>query len=214
LYYQRIGNTLLKPENAEEGNIGVTYTSSNTGLIQSYGFSADGYYNYVRNKIVAIPTAYVWKMQNHGKVDMWGTDITASCTFAFSKNILCDWSLNYTYQKAIDVTNSNDKNYRDQLPYTPVHSGNSTIFIRTPWLNLGYTLLAVGERYESGQNIKTNLIDGYTEQSVTLSRTFKISNSSYSLAVSVLNFTNEQYEVVRYYPMPGRSFKIVLKWEL
>ena len=39
----------------------------------------------------------------------------------------------YTWQKAIDLTDADAKNYKDQLPYTPLHSGNASAIVETPW---------------------------------------------------------------------------------
>ena len=42
------------------------------GLLRHFSISADGYYNTVKDKIVALPTMYVWKMMNMGEVDIKG----------------------------------------------------------------------------------------------------------------------------------------------
>ena len=214
LYYRRLGNLDLKPEDAQEFNLGCTYTYTHTHLLKNISLSLDGYYNKVKNKIVAIPTAYVWRMQNHGEVNMGGLDATCMSTWEFSQNVSCDISCNYTWQRAIDITDPKAKNYKQQLPYTPKHSGNAAVMLRTPWVDLSYTFIAMSERYESKQNIPANLIKGFTEHSATASRTFLIKESKLTVICSMLNFTNEQYDVVRYYPMPGRSYKVTLKYEL
>lgn len=211
LYYQRIGNIYLKPEDAKEYNLGITYSKGSMPCLKNLAITADAYVGRVTNKIVAIPAAYVWKMQNHGKVNTSGLDITLAATIPIAEGTELDIMGNYTFQRAIDVTDASEKNYRDQLPYTPRNSGNAAATLRTPWINVGYTLMAVGERYESNQNIETNRMDGYVEQSATLSRTFTIKGWQLSLLASLLNFTNKQYEVVRYYPMPRRSCMFTIK---
>ena len=47
----------------------------------------------------------------------------------------------YTWQKAIDLTDADAKNYKDQLPYTPLHSGNASAIVETPWVNVGYSVV-------------------------------------------------------------------------
>lgn len=47
-------------------------------------FSADAYYNIVNDKIIAVPTMFVWKMSNIGKVETIGTDLTLAAE-------LCPW---------------------------------------------------------------------------------------------------------------------------
>ena len=68
------------------------------------------------------------------------------------------------------MTNPDAKNYKDQLPYTPQHSGNASTTIETPWINVGYSLTGVSERYYMAQNIPVNKIDGYVEHTATLWR--------------------------------------------
>ena len=110
--------------------------------------------------------------------------------------------------KAVDLTDPNAKNYKDQLPYTPEHNGNGSVILETPWVKLGYSLIGVGKRYYFSQNIPENEIDGYVEQTLTLSRQFSFKACRLRLQADFINFMNEQYEVIKYYPMPGRSWKI------
>ena len=72
LYYLRMGNTNLKPEETSQYNVGVTWSSSCGDWLRHFSISADGYYNTVKDKIVALPTMYVWKMMNMGEVDIKG----------------------------------------------------------------------------------------------------------------------------------------------
>lgn len=46
------------------------------------------------------------------------------------------------------------------------------------------------------------------EQTLTLSRQFSFKACRLRLQADFINFMNEQYEVIKYYPMPGRSWKI------
>ena len=44
-------------------------------FIDYLSLSVDAYYNRVKDKIVAVPTMFIWKMMNLGKVETIGTDI-------------------------------------------------------------------------------------------------------------------------------------------
>ena len=115
---------------------------------------------------------------------------------------------NYTWQRAIDLTDQAAKNYRDQLPYTPRHTGTASAIVETPWFSLGYTLSGVGDRYYLAQNIPVNRIDRYTEHSLSLSHEFHWKPCRVRLQADLLNVGNKQYEVIKYYPMPGRSWRL------
>jgi outer membrane cobalamin receptor len=214
LYYLRMGNTGLKPEKTKQYNLGLTWSGQIGQIIKYASVSADGYYNKVEDKIVALPTLYIWRMMNMGEVEMKGVDVNLSAEIPLSENINMMLSGNYTYQHAIDVTNPAAKNYKHQIPYTPRHTGNGSAAFETPWLNISYLLTAVGERYALPQNIKVNRVDAYAEQSISLNRTFDLKNVSLRLQGEILNLADTQYDVIQYYPMPGRSWRLSVTLDL
>lgn len=208
LYYYRLGNRSLRPEKAKEYNIGVTWGAKKNSVWDYLTFTGDVYFNQVTDKIVAFPSTYVWRMANYGKTHIWGADITLSMGIPLGELFKAHVLGSYTWQKAVDLTDPNAKNYKDQLPYTPEHNGNGSVILETPWIKLGYSLIGVGKRYYFSQNIPENEIEGYVEQTLTLSRQFSFKTCRLRLQADLINFMNEQYEVIKYYPMPGRSWKI------
>ena len=64
-------------------------------------------------------------MVNLGKVDIKGIDFTASVSVQPAEKYVLSLSGNYTYQRALDVTNSDPstlegKTYKHQIAYTRV----------------------------------------------------------------------------------------------
>ncbi len=213
LYYSSLGNTSLVPEKAMQYNIGVTYGGAFLPSIFDYlNLTIDSYYNKITDKIVAIPTMFIWRMMNLGEVEILGSDVNASLYLTLAEGVKLNLSGNYTYQRAIDVTDPDDKNYRDQIPYTPLHSGNISSTLSTQWFDLGYAASIIGDRYCLPQNIESNLIEGYSDHSVTLSRIFEFDRFSMRVAGSVLNIFDVNYDVIKYYPMPGRQYRLSLKF--
>lgn len=208
LYYLRIGNTALRPEKAQEYNLGLTWSAQPFGCISFLTLTVDGYLNKVTDKIVAFPSTYVWKMLNYGSVDIAGVDATLATSLQACPWLQIGLTGNYSWQKAVDKTDPTAKNYRHQLPYTPRHSGSAAATFETPWVNLSYSVMAVGERYYMAQNIPVNRIDPYTEHTATLWREFRGKQARLRLQAELINFTDEQYEVIKYYPMPGRSWRL------
>lgn len=160
------------------------------------------------DKIVAFPTTYAWKMANYGKVHVTGMDATLAAAASLGKNMVLVVSGGYTRQKAIDLTDATSKSYKDQLPYTPKHSGNVSAVLEMPWVNVGYSIVGVSERYSMSQNIPENRIDGYMEHTVSLSRNFSFRHCKLRLQAEIINLTDTQYDVIKYYPMPGRSWRL------
>lgn len=208
LYYYRMGNRSLRPEKAAEYNIGVTWNANPHPVLEYLTVTADGYFNRVTDKIVAFPSTYVWKMANYGKAHITGLDVTLAARIAIRKGIALTLNGNYTWQKAIDLTDPDSKSYKDQLPYTPEHNGNASASLETPWVTIGYSLIGVGKRYYLSQNIPENEIDGYTEHTLSASRNFRFRTFQLRLQADVVNITDEQYDIIKFYPMPGRSWKL------
>lgn len=208
LYYYRMGNRSLRPEKANEYNLGLAWSRSSWLCFDYFSVTLDGYFNDVTDKIVAFPTTYAWRMANFGTVHASGIDATLATATPLGRKAKLVLSGGYTWQKAIDLSDPEAKNYREQLPYTPVHSGNVSAILETPWFHVGYSLVGVSERYCLAQNIPENRIDGYLEHTATLSRSFPFKHCKLSLQVEMINLTDEQYDIIKYYPMPGRSWRL------
>lgn len=213
LYYNRIGNKMLDPEIARQFNVGATWRQGFSGVLDEVSLQADGYFNKVEDKIVALPTLFVWKMMNLGKVEIMGADVNLGAAFSFGAATRLNIQGNWSYQHAVDVTSAKDKNYKDQIPYTPRHSGSLSLSLMNRWVNVGWMASAVGERYALPQNTEQNRIDGYVDHSISLSRSFGMKGCSLSLQLECQNLTDVQYDVIQYYPMPGRSFRFTVKFD-
>jgi outer membrane cobalamin receptor len=210
LYYLRFGNLNLVPERATQYNVGTTWSA--TVSRSSIGLSVDAYYNSVADKIVAIPTLYVWKMMNMGKVGIRGIDLSMNADIALPADdrFGLNAAATYSYQHAVDVTDPESKTYRHQIPYTPRHSATASATVRLPWFDLGYRLTAVGQRFALPQNTDRNRLHPYSEHSLTVGRSFTLRGVSMRLQADAVNIGNTSYEVIQYYPMPERSFRIQL----
>jgi outer membrane cobalamin receptor len=208
LYYLRMGNTGLIPEKARQYNAGLTWSGSIGEIIRYLSLSVDGYYNRVEDKIVALPTLYIWRMMNMGEVEIKGSDVNVSAELSLSGTITLLLSGSYTYQYAIDITRPEAKNFKHQIPYTPRHTGNGSAAVETPRVTVACLLTAVGERYALPQNTKENRVDAYTELSFSLSRTFDLKTGSLRLQGEIINPADMSYDIIQYYPMPGRSWRL------
>lgn len=204
LYYLQIGNTSLRPENAHEYGAGMTWNSRPIGPLRYVALTIDAYYNDVTDKIVAFPSTYIWKMVNFGKAEIKGIDATMGTEVDIAKgySIVANGSL--TWQEAKDKTEGN-ATCGSQLPYTPKVSGGLSVMLLTPWVNVGYSATGQGKRYSMAQNTREYQLDGYMEHSLSLSRDFLLGDNMLRLQLTVNNITDKQYEIIKYYPMPGRS---------
>lgn len=213
LYYDRVGNAALNPEIARQMNVGITWRKGFERVVDEVSLQADFFHNKVKDKIVGLPTLFVWRMLNMGEVDITGADVNFGTTVWLGNNYRVQMQGNWSWQKAIDVSNPQSKNYRHQIPYTPEHSGNLQLSLLAPWGTLGYIVQGVGERFSLPQNVQGNLLEAYVEHSLSFGKSFRAGKAGVQLQLECRNITNEQYEVIQYYPMPGRSYRFTLKFD-
>lgn len=207
LYYRRFGTVNLRPERAWMADAGLTW-SGHVGTRTTVDVTADGYLNRVDDKIVAFPAAYVWRMMNVGRAEIIGADITAHARWTAATPWAVDVTASYALQHAADKTDRQQAYYGQQLPYTPRHSGTLAAVVQTPWLNIGYTMQACGERFSGMIHNADTRIRPYAEHSLTLSRELRLRGIRTDLSASIINITDCQYDIMQYYPMPGRHGQV------
>ena len=212
LYYSEVGNRDLKPERTNQYNLGVTYNLSISTWMPLLKITIDGYHNNVKDKIVAYPNkdTFSWTILNYGKVVIDGLDLTAETTLQPYKEIGILLGSNYTYQRAINVTDPTDGVYNNQLPYTPRISGSGKAGVITPWINISYSLLWSGHRYAVNQNYIENRLPAYYDHSISVSRDVQLKNRLIHLNLEVLNLMDTNYAIVKWFPMPGRSYRATI----
>ncbi len=213
LYYADMGNSKLNPERVTQYNAGIVYDHvRRTSLLSSVKFSADGYYNKVHDKIVAYPKGqqFRWTMLNLGLVDIRGVDVSAAATVTPRRDMDITLRLQYTWQRAIDITNPEDNYYRDQIPYIPHHSGGAIANIAWRRWNLNYSFIYVGERYNQQENIRYNYTQPWYTSDVSLTRDFTLGKVGLRATVEVNNLLSQDYDVIINYPMPKRNYRFTL----
>ena len=216
LYYTFIGNKYLKPEYTTQYDLGLVYTKDwGQGIFRHLELQVDGYLNYVDDKIIAMPTSnqFQWTMVNLGHVRIRGIDVSLESALkldAFTTSA----RLTYTYQRAQDLTDPSDSYYGDQIPYIPWHSGSAILAFAWRGWDVNYSFIYTGERYNASANIRENHVQPWYTHDLSLSKSVKLYDKTFRLAAEVNNLLNQQYEVVRSYPMPGTSVKLKLEWLL
>ncbi len=223
LYYTDIGNAQLNPEFVDQYNVGFQYSKMfPNGIVSRVLFRADAYYNYVTDKIIAVPKGtgqYRWMMMNIGKVKIRGVDVNAQVNFELPYEIKLDANLNYTYQKAQDYTDPTDNEpgagtYKGQISYIPWHSGSAVIHGNWRDLDLNYSFIYVGERYHNSSNIRANYEQPWYTHDISASYALRINKVKLTTTIEVNNLFNQYYDVIVNYPMPGRNYKLILKMDI
>ena len=216
LYYADMGNSQLDPERVTQYNLGLVYDHTGHGLLAAARLSADVYYNKVKDKIVAYPKGqqFRWTMLNLGLVDIRGVDVSGLISLSPVRDLLLTLRGQYTFQRAIDITNPADNYYRDQIPYIPRHSG-ATVFNATwhGW-GLNYSWIYVGERYNQQENIRYNYTQPWYTSDVSVSKDFTLGRWSLRVLAEINNLLSQDYDVIINYPMPKRNYRFTVTVEI
>lgn len=223
LYYTDIGNASLRPEYVTQYNIGIIeHLAPAESWLQSLDITADLYHNRISDKIIAVPKGtgqYRWMMMNIGRVRVLGLDVTASATASLPAGITLRGRLNYTWQMARDYTDPTDNDgragtYRGQIAYIPRHSGSAVVGGSWRRLDLNYSFIYVGERYENSSNILQNRVQPWYTHDLSASWLQPLGRTRLKTTLEVNNLFNQQYEVIMNYPMPGRNFRLIFQFDL
>ena len=212
-YFFHYGSKDLKAEDTQQLNVGVTYMATQLQRTELTA-TADLYYNKVTDMIQGVPhNMFVWSCVNIGKVEVLGIDATVRAAHHIGHHTLTA-AVNYSLQQAHDHTNPESPYYDYQIAYLPLHSGAGSLGWENPWVNVVVSGHGVSERWTTDEHIDGTRIAGYSELSATLWRQFHIGKALAEARLDLKNLTDKQYEIVRNYPMPGRSWQATVKVEL
>ena len=223
LYYTDLGNADLRPELARQHSVELAYTISNqkSKIKNNVGYeisaSASYYYNRVTDKIIAYPKGqqFRWTMLNLGTVKINGVDAKADMSLSLPLQFVLRTRLNYTYQKAIDVTDPNDTYYGHQIPYIPWHSGSVVVSLdwqskRGDHYGLTYSFIYVGERYCQQENTIYNYVQPWYTHDLSLYGEWQIQRWYLKANLEINNLLGQDYEVIQNYPMPKQNVRCTL----
>ena len=215
LYYTDLGNADLRPELARQHSVEVAYSVQQSAF--SIQTSASYYYNKVTDKIIAYPKGqqFRWTMLNLGTVKINGVDAKADMSFFLPLGFTLRTRLNYTYQTAIDVTNSEDTYYGDQIPYIPWHSGSAVGGLdwkskRGDHYGFNYSFIYVGKRYCQQENTVYNEVLPWYTHDLAVYAEWNIKQYWLKANFELNNMLGQDYEVIQNYPMPKQNIRCTL----
>ena len=205
LYYSDVPRN-LKAENARQYNVGITTTRSQGILFPYFSFSLDAYYNKVENKIVIEPRQSQFKpsVRNAGEVDIKGIDFNLEFHINVSRSVTGEIRTGYTYQHVREKKDGRSL----ILAYTPEHSGSTSFSLIMPWFDFNYNLVSGGKRYYTQEKEFESKLNSYSDHNISLTKRMEYKGCKLQLSAECLNLYNQQYEIIRSYPMPGRSFRL------
>lgn len=213
LYYTNIGNLNLIPEDAHQVNLGYLWSPHSRRM--ELDWKSNIFFNHIENKIVAVPTKnlFIWSMQNIGRVNAFGGDFQFEAKYKFNDLWQSIFNLSYTYQKTIDVTDSDSPTYLHQVAYIPEHTANADISVKYHNTGLRLSSYYISMRYTLNENILANELNGFVLMDISVFHTFKLDKKEQLKIIgSVKNVFNSSYAYIRSYVMPGINYSISLSY--
>ncbi len=201
LYYPGYGNPDLRPEDAWLTDIGIDFSRG----VGAWKLKArlDGFHNFLTDKIISAPSAdnpAIWLPYNVGKVYSYGLDALAGADFA--KGLwAAGLSARYGWQKALDKT-PDSYSFNEQIPYIARHT-----LILQGYLSWWGIKLEGVYHLNAGRRDSVDVMPDWNTLDLSLCKEFDIKRAGQiGLSLCARNLLDCRYEVVRDYPMPGRSF--------
>lgn len=209
LYYTLVGNAQLRPEYTSQFDLGVDYKDRHLHL------ALDAYYNRIEDKIVAIPmkSQFRWSMVNFGLVKSLGLSATAGYDRTWGRFSL-NANANYTCQRDRDYSSPHDPEYRNTIPYSPLHSASLIVDLGYDGWSLCTSWLYTGDRFALISNNRDDLLGAWQTVDLKLNKRFRIRRHYVQATIECNNLCDSRHEVVKRYPMPGRNWKATLQWQL
>jgi len=203
-YYLNVGNTRLRPERSVSVDGGVTVEISEKVGVECTGFLGD-----TRDRIVAVPRSPVsWSATNIGRVQSAGVEIAGTGQMLDDRLAL---RLAYTRSDTRDRTPG--PTFGLLLPYAPQELLSGTFdavvgrWERGAWSVAGGGIYT-GFRYAQPGEDRATLIPS----ALTLDLSTRLRQQFGAVAVTAraecTNLADTAYQIVRNYPMPGRSWRL------
>lgn len=209
LYYTQAGNRNLKPEDTRQFNVGVEYNLARGRWMASA--QIDAYINDIKNRIVCLPLrgTYTWSMMNYGKTYCRGMNANLSGQVDAG-----DWSFSLvcslTLQRDVNRTDPQDKETYDMpICYSPKFSSGVTGIIAWRRYSLTISNLYVSKRIWSYAD-PDDILKPYDNVDLKFSGSWRW----FSASLEVNDLFDVQYEHIPRYPMPGRTIRFSLSYNL
>jgi outer membrane cobalamin receptor len=210
LYYLNYGNTNVKPERSHSFNIGAIWLP-----FKNIFFETEIFFIRTNDQIVSVPKNPVqWSAQNIGLVATRGIELTTQLLY----NEDFTFRTSYTFQTATDETPQSYSKGK-QVVYVPNHIANavmSGVFFKTDVFKstLGIQGQLSGDRFSLPDNSHDSRLSEFITLDVYVIQEITYENNMFKIRADVINLFNEQFSIVRNYPMPGRNFRFGLAYQL
>jgi iron complex outermembrane receptor protein len=209
-YWQPGGNPGLKPETSWNEEITLVLGNPSDQLLLMDLLSVTFYHSMINDWIQWVPEPddpYLWKPQNVQEVRAYGMESHLDLSQAAGK-LLIAFNGSYTYSRSIDQSEES-ATFREQLSYVPEHKGVLDLTLALRDLSVDYTHTFTGERATVSDH--SEILPAYSLGRIMIGYQLPLGKFDFGFQFRIENLWNVSYQVIRYYPNPGRSFSVGLQ---
>ena len=203
LFWKPGGNPNLKPENSVYSSL-----SANLSVIKNTDLDVISYYKYSRNMIQWTPINSYWQPQNIQKSQRTGIKMIFRWHI---EQYPIDLFWHYSYSKTEDLTPGGT--YLKRLRYAPKNSGAIGLTWQPDPLSFKLQLNYTGERIAMYSWPNDIILPEALLLSFSSGYTFDFRFGSFTLVAAVDNLSDIEYETIRGFPEPGRSFRFTFTYQ-
>ncbi len=200
--------SLLRPEKGWNSEIGTDYTLSEP----SYTFKANvtGYFNRIDDWIRWLPIGSIWKPKNVGLVNSYGIEVATGTLVSLSNTTSIEMYGNYAYTSVIleESNTINDPNTGIQVAFQPEHCFNITMKAIYDKFSLQAITRYTGQRHTQDQ---FDSMPSYTLVDLSAEYLLEIRPVKLFFSLQCNNLFDKDYQNIKNFAMPGRSFNANLR---
>ncbi|MCD4680391.1 MAG: TonB-dependent receptor [Bacteroidales bacterium] len=199
-----IGNPLLQPEYGMDWDAGFRFNNEYLSFESMY------FNQKLTNLITWQAQDWVWSPQNIAEARINGIENALNIQLL---NKMVQFSANYTFMNALDLTNSSLGNIT-QLTYRPQHSADLTIGINYHKASFRFKTSINGKRYTDAANTEETALPTYILNSMILRYQWNTKMIKLDGILEINNLFDVSYSMMKDMPMPGREVRFTLSGSL
>jgi iron complex outermembrane receptor protein len=210
LYWPTGGNPELKSEKSHELEFGLTYEFNK---LNKSKINVDFFMNLIDDWIQWTPVNGTFEPINLRKVRNLGFEIMLTHKLQWSEDKHIKFNLLYSFTDSRLIKNYlNSNNDGKRSIFVPVHKVTGQISWTTHSWRCNLMPLYYSKRYDTVDN--SSFASGYFILDFEVVKRFQIRDKYLYLSLAIENGLNNDYENIRFYPMPLRIFRIGLNFKI
>ena len=210
LYWPSGGNEDLETEQSHEFEVGTKYQYGKT---EDSFVNLDLFMNLIDNWIQWTPVNGLFEPVNQRKVRNLGFELKFNHRHRWSASSHINLSLLYAFTDSRLVKNYLNSSHEGKRSiFVPLHKITGQISIlKNSWQFL-LNPLYYSKRFDTVDN--TTFVSGFFVLDIEIVKKFKVVENELLVSLALENGLNNDYENIRYYPMPLRAIRLGIDFKI